>query len=163
MRMINCGGYSITEKEYKERLAEIEKYQSYTEGYITGYNNSNSVEFKCVNTGWDGEIDYENRYHDIMYSGGSVADVSAANAIVVQVQKQGGWITLSAPVGEVASKIAVGNDYEWCRERQDIDSKWHLRDGTKTFSDFVRGITIGKDWYQMVIAEAAKYQNKKNQ
>ncbi len=118
---------------------------------------------EMINTGWDGEIDYENRYHDIMYSGGSVADVSAANAIVVQVQKQGGWITLSAPVGEVASKIAVGNDYEWCRERQDIDSKWHLRDGTKTFSDFVRGITIGKDWYQMVIAEAAKYQNKKNQ
>lgn len=117
---------------------------------------------EMINTGWDGEIDYENRYHDIMYSGGSVADVSAANAIVVQVQKQGGWITLSAPVGEVASKIAVGNDYEWCRERQDIDSKWHLKDGTKTFSDFVRGITIGNDWYRMVIEEAAKYQNKKN-
>ena len=117
---------------------------------------------EMINTGWDGEIEYENRYHDIMYSGGSVADVSAANAIVVQVQKQGGWITLSAPVGEVASKIAVGNDYEWCRERQDIDSKWHLKDGTRTFSDFVRGITIGNDWYRMVIEEAAKYQNKKN-
>ena len=47
--------HKITEEQYKERLAEIENYQSYTEGFITGYNNSNSVKFKCENTGWDGD------------------------------------------------------------------------------------------------------------
>lgn len=117
---------------------------------------------EMINTGWDGEIDYINRYHDIEYSGGNVADVAAANLITVEVYKQNQWITLMAPVGEVASKIAVGEDYPWCSEREDIDSKWRLRDGTKTFSDFVKGITIGNDWYQMVIEEAAKYQNKNN-
>ncbi len=118
-----------------------------------------------INTGWNGvSIDYENTYRDIKYSGGSIANAAAANGILVEVQKQSGWIPLDAPVGEVASKIAVGNDYEWCRERQDIDSKWHLRStGYKPFSDYVKGIVIGYEWYEMVIREAAKYQNKGNQ
>ena len=118
-----------------------------------------------INTGWNGvSIDYENTYRDIKYSGGSIANAAAANGILVEVQKQSGWIPLDAPVGEVASKIAVGNNYEWCRERQDIDSKWHLRStGYKPFSDYVKGIVIGNEWYEMVIREAAKYQNKGNQ
>ena len=120
---------------------------------------------EMINTGWDGNgtIDYVNTYRDIEYSKGGVADLAAANLILVEVYKQDQWISLVAPVGEVASKIAVGNDYPWCREREDIDSKWHLKDGTKTFSDYVRGMTIGNAWYQMVIEEAAKYQNKKAQ
>ena len=116
-----------------------------------------------INTGWDGAIDYEKRYRDIQYSGGTVADAAAANLILVEVFKQGQWMPLTAPAGEVASKIAVGNDYLWCAEREDIDSKWHLNsDGYKPFSDYVQGIIIGDAWYQMVIEEAAKYQNKKN-
>lgn len=116
-----------------------------------------------INTGWDGAIDYEKRYRDIQYSGGTVADAAAANLILVEVFKQGQWMPLTAPAGEVASKIAVGNDYPWCAEREDIDSKWHLNsDGYKPFSDYVQGIIIGDAWYQMVIEEAAKYQNKKN-
>ena len=116
---------------------------------------------EMINTGWNGSIDYENTYRDIEYSGGSIANAAAANGILVEVYKQGRWMPLTAPEGDVASKIAVGNNYEWCSERQDIDSKWHLRDGTKTFSDFVQGMTIGNRWYEMVIEEAAKYQNKK--
>ena len=118
---------------------------------------------EMINTGWDGNgtIDYENTYRDIEYSKGGVADLAAANLILVEVYKQDQWIPLVAPVGEVASKIAVSNDYPWCREREDIDSKWHLKDGTKTFSDYVQGMTIGNTWYQMVIEEAANYQNKK--
>ena len=116
---------------------------------------------EMTNTGWDGAIDYYNTYRDIQYSGGNVADVAAANNILVEVQKQNQWIPLTAPVGEVASKIAVKNDYEWCSERQDIDSKWHLKDGTRTFSEYVRGNIPSDTWYRMVIEEAAKYQNKK--
>jgi hypothetical protein len=118
---------------------------------------------EMINTGWSGGIDYNNTYRDITYSQGSVADAAAVNNILVEVQKQGRWLPLVAPVGEVASKIAVGQNYEWCSERQDIDSKWHLRNGTRTFSSFVRGITIGNAWYEMVIEETAKYQNKDHQ
>lgn len=118
---------------------------------------------EMINTGWNGSIDYENTYRDIEYSGGPIADAAAANGILVEVQKQGQWWPLDAPVGEVASKIAVDNDYPWCSERQDIDSKWHLSNtGFKPFSEFVQGRIIGNEWYQMVIREAAKYQNKKN-
>ena len=119
---------------------------------------------EMINTGWNGSIDYNNTYQDINYSGGPIANAAAANGILVEVQKQSGWIPLVAPVGEVASKIAVGNNYLWCSERQDIDSKWHLRStGYKPFSDYVKGIVIGNEWYEMVIREAAKYQNKGNQ
>lgn len=118
---------------------------------------------EMINTGWNGSIDYENTYRDIEYSGGPIADAAAANGILVEVQKQGQWWPLDAPVGEVASKIAVDNDYPWCREREDIDSKWHLSNtGFKPFSEFVQGRIIGNEWYQMVIREVAKYQNKKN-
>ena len=115
---------------------------------------------EMINTGWNGTISLDT-YRDIQYSGGNVADVAAANNILVEVQKQEQWIPLLAPVGGVASKIAVGEDYPWCSERQDIDTKWHLKDGTKTFSDYVRGNIPSNAWYQMVIEEAAKYQNKK--
>ena len=117
---------------------------------------------EMINTGWGGSIDYYETYCDIEYSGGSIADAAAANEISVEVYKQGDWRPLTAPEGEVASKIAVGEDYEWCSERQDIDSKWHLSNtGFKPFSEFVQGRIIGNEWYQMVIREAAKYQNKK--
>ena len=117
-----------------------------------------------INTGWNGGgIDYYDTYRDIQYSGGSVADAAAANGILVEVYKKGQWWPLTAPVGEVASKIAVGEDYPWCEEREDIDSKWHLKDDTKTFSEYVKGNLPSNEWYRMVIEEAAKYQNKKNQ
>ena len=116
-----------------------------------------------INTGWDGDIDYYNTYKEINYSKGTVADAAAANLIPVEVYKQGQWMPLEAPEGDVASKIAVDIDYEWCKERQDIDDKWHLsQDGYKPFSDYVQGKIIGNAWYQMVIEKSAEYRNKKN-
>ena len=117
---------------------------------------------EMINTGWKGgSIDYNNTYKEINYSKGTIANAADANGILVEVQKQGKWWPLEAPEGKVASKIAVGNNYEWCSERQDIDSKWHLRsNGYKPFSDYVKGTVIGNDWYEMVIREAANYQNK---
>ena len=47
-------------------------------------------------------------------------------AIKVEVSKNGGqtWTELEAPVGKVASKIAVPVTVDWCDEFQDIDVKW---------------------------------------
>lgn len=81
----------------------------------------------------------------------------------VWVMKGGTPMELFAPVNGVPSKIAVGEDYPWCDEREDIDKKWTMKDSSKNFSRWVRGDinVIGDSWYQMVIEEAAKYQNKK--
>lgn len=45
-----------------------------------------------------------------------------ANSIPVKVKKNGEWITLTAVRGKVASKICVTTDYEWCDERDDIET-----------------------------------------
>lgn len=45
-----------------------------------------------------------------------------ANNIPVKVKKNGEWITLTAVRGKVASKICVTTDYEWCDERDDIET-----------------------------------------
>ena len=46
-----------------------------------------------------------------------------ANGILVEVEKDGVKIPITAQRGKVASKIAVGTDYVWCLERQDIVKK----------------------------------------
>ena len=46
----------ITEEEYNKKIAEIDGWQSYTEGYpVDAVNKGGNVDFWCVNTGWDGE------------------------------------------------------------------------------------------------------------
>ena len=72
-----------------------------------------------------------------------------ANSIKVAVKKYGEIIELTAPAGQVPTKIAVGKDFEWCDERQDIDDKYRLIDGTPLFKNYVQGI-IGDDWYRMI-------------
>lgn len=47
-----------------------------------------------------------------------------ANNIVVQVEKEGEPMTITANRGRVASKIAVSPNYEWCTEKQDIVDKY---------------------------------------
>ena len=110
-----------------------------------GYNNS----YPIINTGWDGTIDYENRYVDFTIDG--VYNTRAAvNDIPVMVTKRGENkelidILLIAKEGKVASKICVGRDYEWCSERLDIDKKYRRGDNDKLFSGYVTG-TYGDDW-----------------
>ena len=56
-------------------------------------------------------------------------------------------VDLMAERGKVASKVCVGSDYLWCRERQDIDKKFHKADGTKLFRQYVIGNPLyGSDW-----------------
>lgn len=98
-----------------------------------------------VNTGWKGStLDYVNYYVDIN-SGGTYSTPEAAINIPVVVYKKGTPITLTAQRAKVASKVAVGSDYEWCSERQDIDGKFHKADGTKLFQQYVIG-ALGDDW-----------------
>ena len=47
-----------------------------------------------------------------------------ANNILVQVEKEGVLVEITAERGRVASKIAVSPNYEWCTEKQDIVDKY---------------------------------------
>ena len=97
-----------------------------------------------INTGWTGTIDYVNTYREINY-GSAVPNVAAAINIPVVVTKGGQQIPLTAKKAKVASKIAVGSDYKWCAEREDIDRKYRKKDGTKLFHEYVVG-HLGDDW-----------------
>lgn len=97
-----------------------------------------------INTGWNGAVDYENYYVDIP-SGGTYSTRALAESIPIVVHKNGQDITLKAERAKVASKIAVGSDYEWCSEREDIDKKFRKSDYTKLFQQYVIG-NLGDDW-----------------
>ena len=64
-----------------------------------------------------------------------------ANNILVQVEKEGEPMTITAEKGRVASKIAVKPQYEWCKERQDIEAKY------PNFGKYVKG-DVGDDWWE---------------
>ena len=78
------------------------------------------------------------------YSGSTIREI--ANSINVYVVKGDKPCELKAPKGDVASKIAVGTDFEWCNERQDIDDKYSLNDGTSLLKEYVKG-ALGTEWY----------------
>ena len=80
------------------------------------------------------------------YSGTTIEEI--ANSIEVKVIKDGVPFKLEAPVGGIASKIGVGNDFKWCAERQDIDSKYKLTTGEPLFNKYVQGILPDLQWYQ---------------
>ena len=81
------------------------------------------------------------------YSGSTIGEI--ANSIDVYVIKNNVPCHLTAPKGEIASKIGVKCDYDWCDERQDIDDKYKLIDGTPLFKDYVQGIEPYNDnWYR---------------
>ena len=44
------------------------------------------------------------------------------------MSKSGTLYELSADKGRAASKIAVGTDYDWCDENQDIDAKYYFKE-----------------------------------
>ena len=49
---------------------------------------------------------------------------SSIDKIKIEVFRNNGWIELTAPPGDAASKIAVGTDFEWTYERQSLKSKY---------------------------------------
>ena len=65
-----------------------------------------------------------------------------ANNILVEVEKEGERTTITAIRGMVASKIAVKPNYEWCKEKQDIEAKY------PNFGKYVKG--EGEDnWWEI--------------
>ena len=84
---------------------------------------------------------FEYELNPAWWSGTTIGAI--ANSIYVRVMKSGELVTLSAERGRVPSKIAVGTDYEWCDERQDIDEKYDSK-----FSEYVGGAYEWNTWYK---------------
>ena len=91
--------------------------------------------------------DYKHEFKTYKYdlkkgwSGNSIEEI--ANSIYVRVIKSNKLVTLTAEKGRTASKIAVGIDYDWCDERQDIDTKFSGK-----FSEYVKGAHSWDTWYK---------------
>lgn len=84
---------------------------------------------------------YEYELNADEWSGTTIEAI--ANSIYIRVMKSGEPIILTAEKGKVAAKIAVGTDYEWCDEREDVDEKF----GGK-FSEYVQGSHSWNTWYK---------------
>ena len=130
--------------------------ENYTDGYEVHAKFAEKNPNKVITTGTMINT-YENRHEEYKTPTFEVTNFNhdatdigqVANSIKVAVKKYGKMIELKAPAGQVPTKIAVGKDFEWCDERQDIDDKYRLIDGTPLFKNYVQGI-IGDDWYRMI-------------
>lgn len=65
-----------------------------------------------------------------------------ANNILVEVEKEGERTTITAIRGMAASKIAVKPNYEWCKEKQDIEAKY------PQFGQYVKGKVDDGNWWE---------------
>ena len=130
--------------------------ENYTDGYEVHAKFAEKNPNKVITTGTMINT-YENRHEEYKTPTFEVTNFNhdatdigqVANSIKVAVKKYGKMIELTAPAGRVPTKIGVGKDFEWCDERQDIDEKYKLTDGTPLFKDYVQG-NIGNDWYRMI-------------
>jgi hypothetical protein len=105
-----------------------------------------------TNTGWDngGKIVYDKVCGRIVLNG-TINTRSEARNIVITVVKKKETIKLTADIGRVPSKICVGTDYKWCRERVDIDEMYHTGNNDKLFKEYVSGSLANDDsWYKKV-------------
>ena len=130
--------------------------ENYTDGYEVhakfAEKNPNKVitTGTMINTYENRHEEYETPTFEVTNFNHDATDIGqVANSIKVAVKKYGKMIELKAPAGQVPTKIAVGKDFEWCDERQDIDEKYKLTDGTPLFKDYVQG-KIGDNWYRMI-------------
>ena len=124
---------------------------------------SNSYMF-MRNTGWtssggkaSANIDYNAELGTINL-GGTFNTPADAQKIGIWVHKNGKNYKLEAPKGKVASMVCVGTDYKWCRERQDIDDKYH-KGGVRLFREYV----IGNPDYQGEWKDKNAWYHKMNQ
>ena len=77
---------------------------------------------------------------DNWWSGSDIQTI--AKSIKIYVRKSGTDYELTAEKGEAACKIAVGTDYEWCDEREDINEKYN-----GNFEKYVKGQIADYEWY----------------
>ena len=74
-----------------------------------------------------------------------------AKSINIYVRKSGTTYPLTAEKGEAACKIAVGTNYEWCNERQDIDVKYNGKFKRYVDKNIDESLKLGDDWYESYI------------
>ena len=91
-----------------------------------GYHNEyNTFEFDLSDNEWEGD------------------NINAiAKSIYVRVMKSNALTTLPAEQGKATAKIAVGTDFDWCDERENIDAKF------ENFTGFVKGEYSWDTWYK---------------
>ena len=95
----------------------------------------------------DPSKDYKHEYKPYLYeldntwwSGTTINEI--AKSINIHVWKGGSLVSLTAEPGKPAAKIAVGTDFDWCDERQNIDEKF------ENFTGFVKGKYSWDTWYK---------------
>lgn len=122
----------------------VSKVQSVNE-YFTMVNPDKGITEKTMINTYGGKHKEYKTYTYVLdntwWSGDNIGDI--AKSIYIRVMKSGELMTLTADQGKAASKIAVGTDYEWCDERQDIDAKYNEK-----FSQFVGGAYSWNTWYK---------------
>ena len=82
----------------------------------------------------------EKELPDSWWYGNNIQDI--ANSIEIRVQKSGTLFILKAPEGKAPSKIAVDTDYNWCGERDNINTIYGK------FNDYVGGQYEWNTWYK---------------
>ena len=127
-----------------------ELHQLFMEAYPTDPNvTANSYKINTVGNHYQYDCP-EKVLPGTWWSGSNIKDI--AYSIMIRVKKNNVLNVLEAKKGRVASKIAVGTDYEWCDERQDIDDKFSYNDsdGNKKgkFTEYVGGAHSWNTWYK---------------
>ena len=95
----------------------------------------------------DPSKDYKHEYKPYLYeldnswwTGSNIKEI--AKSINIRVMKGGSLVSLPAEQGKATAKIAVGTDFDWCNERQNIDEKF------ENFRGFVKGEYSWDTWYK---------------
>lgn len=127
-----------------------------------GEDTNVMINTKAAEQGYRGNDNAGTREIPLTTDDWSGSDIYAiANSIDIYVIKNETECHLSAPVGGIASKIGVKTNYDWCKERQDIEDKHSLEDGTSPFREWVNGIYPANDWYGYAKNEIVKYRAAK--
>ena len=124
--------------------AGVEGVKTVNELFQEANRDKNITEKTMINTAPGRHTEYKSfklPLEEGWWSGNTIGQI--AKSIYIRVMKSGELITLSADQGKAASKIAVGTDYEWCDEREDVDEKF----GGK-FSEYVGGAHSWDTWYK---------------
>ena len=124
--------------------AGVEGVKTVNELFQEANRDKNITEKTMINTAPGRHTEYKPftlPLEEGWWSGNTIGQI--AKSIYIRVMKSAELVTLSADQGKAASKIAVGTDYEWCDEREDVDEKF----GGK-FSEYVGGAHSWNTWYK---------------
>jgi hypothetical protein len=124
--------------------AGVDGVRTVNDYFARANEDKNITEKTMINTAEGRHNEYNTFEYELdrsWWSGNTIGQV--AKSIYIRVMKSGELVTLSADQGKAASKIAVGTDYDWCDERQDVDEKF----GGK-FTEYVGGAHSWNTWYK---------------